>query len=268
MTTETQSVLRDKKELRDRLECYVINLDEKKDRMERMTTELQRFSFPFTRVSAVKGADIMTMPPPEYDSLGFRHRLRREILPGELGCYLSHLNTIRLFLASDKEFALICEDDICFCEDFESVLSDFLDHAACWNYVRLFCISKFYLPFGKAGCGRRMVSPIQGLGSAACYLLDRKGAERLLKVLLPIQWPYDTAINHGWWGVKEVAMYPLPITLHEQSFTSSIQINYLFKRPVIYRITGAYFRLTTRLFRYSAQLLRWLRNLFVFRLKK
>ena len=31
--------------------------------------------------------------------------------PGELGCYLSHLNVLK-FLNTEEDWALICEDDI------------------------------------------------------------------------------------------------------------------------------------------------------------
>ena len=96
----------------DRLQTWVINLDRAPDRLERISMQLQRLGLPFTRLPAVDARALTADQRAALDEAGYRRKHGMAPLPGELGCYLSHLEALRLFLAGQAEFTLILEDDV------------------------------------------------------------------------------------------------------------------------------------------------------------
>lgn len=69
----------------------------------------------------VEGVDGKTIPPAEWTDFnrrGFELRNGRHALPGEYGCYASHIKALEIFLASDAPMAVIVEDDVAFTPDF------------------------------------------------------------------------------------------------------------------------------------------------------
>lgn len=87
-----------------RLLTQVINLDRASDRLSQITSTLSGVGLPFDRLSAVDGAEAI--------QTGLTaSRLGRDLYPGEVGCYLSHLAAIDAFLKTDAQFGLVLEDD-------------------------------------------------------------------------------------------------------------------------------------------------------------
>ena len=76
---------------------FLINLDERTDRLIDSQSEIKRAHLNFTRVEAISISE-----------LSFRDLY---LAPGVLACYLSHLKALRLFLEGKSEHAIILEDD-------------------------------------------------------------------------------------------------------------------------------------------------------------
>lgn len=95
---------------------FVINLDSSKDRLVSITNRLRELGVPFERVPAVNGRALsdqeisqITYPYNHFES---KVRFTRELTKGEIGCFLSHRKCWEKLLESDKQWALIMEDDI------------------------------------------------------------------------------------------------------------------------------------------------------------
>lgn len=91
------------------MKIYVVNLDERKDRMNKMKGQLQRLGLDYVRFPAINGRDVF-----DSDSTFNRKRFflenGRKIVPGEIGCALSHMS-IWKEVARSGAYALILEDD-------------------------------------------------------------------------------------------------------------------------------------------------------------
>ena len=75
---------------------FLINLDDREDRLEASTRQLQELKLQFTRVSAVSAKSV--------EESAF-------LTAPVLACWKSHLKTYSMLIESDLEFALVFEDD-------------------------------------------------------------------------------------------------------------------------------------------------------------
>jgi len=75
---------------------FLINLDDRKDRLDSSTRHLNEIDLQFTRVSAVSSRDVE-------ESLFLTKPV--------LACWKSHIKTYSMLIASDLEYALVLEDD-------------------------------------------------------------------------------------------------------------------------------------------------------------
>jgi len=124
----------------------------------------------------------------------------RHALPGEYGCYASHLKTIGIFLESDAPYAVIVEDDVSFSADFgarvEAIVAVMPENSIVklTNHRRGGFRGRVTSSLGDT-VGRCIYGP---QGSAACYLVSRSAAERLLKKAELMTLPFDRALENGW----------------------------------------------------------------------
>ena len=101
-------------------QTYLINLDRAKDRLNLMEYELDKAQVSYERISAI---DASKLNSEEYT---IRNKYDRELVSGEIGCYLSHVKTMKTFLHSEFDFALIIEDDAILVDNFKSILENSL----------------------------------------------------------------------------------------------------------------------------------------------
>ena len=99
----------------------VINLDRSTDRLDRMARQLDALGIGWQRMSAIAPTSLAGSPLYRGDRASALWG--RDLRPGELGCFLSHLACIDAFLASDAATLLVLEDDVA------------LDRAA-WEVIR------------------------------------------------------------------------------------------------------------------------------------
>ncbi|MGX5664356.1 glycosyltransferase family 25 protein [Rhizobium daejeonense] len=180
--------------------AYVINLDRSIERWRCLTAQAAQFDMQFLRVSGVDGAAIPAEKRIEIDEPAFLRQNGRLMLDGEYGCYRSHLKALSTFLESDNDAAIIIEDDVeippKLIERAEAILDavpdaelvKLLNHRSRW--FRLRKISQLGDQVGRCLHGPQ--------GSAACYLVTRKGAEKLLSSIRVMNYPLDIALERGW----------------------------------------------------------------------
>jgi glycosyl transferase family 25 len=90
---------------------YIISLSPQSPRASALANRLQAQNTSFEFVDAVDGRkfDLDTYQP--YDKRHARLYMGRDLVGGEIGCYLSHLKAADAFLSSDADLAIVLEDD-------------------------------------------------------------------------------------------------------------------------------------------------------------
>lgn len=202
---------------------FVVNLDRHTERLDRLRNSANAHGVEIQRIPAVDGRSL----PPSYDPTlvdvsGFESRNGRTPLPGEVGCYLSHIEALRAALASASEMAVILEDDVL----FEPGLQPFLDDLAKvdgWGLVKLVNHRiRGFKPRARTPSGVVLGRCIHGpMGSSAGYVVRKAETQKLIDALLPMQLPYDVALEQGWkTGVNTLIVRDTPVRL--QSMGSDI----------------------------------------------
>lgn len=86
---------------------FLINLDTDTDRLEKSKTLLQQNGLSFVRLPAVYGKNADQTPSTNAFKATGCH-----LTNGEVGCFLSHRLAARSFLETDRQLALVLEDDV------------------------------------------------------------------------------------------------------------------------------------------------------------
>jgi glycosyl transferase family 25 len=165
----------------EKMKVYCINRIRRTDRRDRFLETIKKSKvydkLDIEMIDAVDKENI--------DKTSFPENLK----PGEIGCYLSHLQSLmKLLSTKDKDqYALIFEDDAVCEEGIEQVLRDkkykkydilIIGH----NYNNS-CKDK-----QKEICEDIEIDIVHG---AHAYLINKKGANKLLSKAFPITKPYD-----------------------------------------------------------------------------
>lgn len=109
-------------ELVQKAPCFVINLNTRPDKWERVRTRAIQAGLRPTRWPAVLGSSLNHTDPIPYkkdeapNALGCTNW--QALGKGQIGCGLSHLAVLEHLLKNDVEYALCFEDDAVFCDNF------------------------------------------------------------------------------------------------------------------------------------------------------
>ncbi|MDP1899565.1 MAG: glycosyltransferase family 25 protein [Rubrivivax sp.] len=203
------------------LQTWVINLDRAPERLARISAQLQRLQLPFTRLSAIDARALTPEQRAALDEPAYRRKHGMTPVAGELGCYLSHVQVMREFLASDAAFALVLEDDVLLHDTLPAVLQGLMRHAARWDVAKLSAVhSGTPVRVLALARGHFLAVMLSRCTGASAYLLNRHAAQAYLRGeggLLPMSLPYDHVFDQGWrFGLKFRLVTPTPCTHDEQ----------------------------------------------------
>jgi hypothetical protein len=149
---------------------YVVNLKSRKDRRDYITKELKANKIKYELIEAVDGSTA------DFESMVINHK-EVPITKNEMGATVSHLKAIKHYLdTSDSEYAIIIEDDLSFetVENWDFTFQEFLDSVDKDFDVLQMCIIHNY------NINKKLHIREAGDWSAACYLITRKWAEKLV----------------------------------------------------------------------------------------
>lgn len=218
---------------------YLINLDRATERLELMKKEFGKCQIPFERISAV---DANNLEKYEYR---VDNKYDRDLLNGEIGCYLSHIKTFKLFLETDNEFALIIEDDAILPSDLkhtvEETLNQYkdLENKHRWDVLKLNSNRRYIkvqdvdnTSYFIGACGTSI--PITTIAA----LWTRAGVEKFLaKCLQPmpvIKRPIDCELQHPW--EYDLLIYNLlPSLISGFKLDSQIQVDLSKRKAKLFR---------------------------------
>lgn len=207
----------------DRLRTWVINLDRAPERLEHIREQLRRVGLDFERLPAVDAREMRSDQQSALDVAAYRRLHGKEPVLGELGCYLSHVEVMRRFLASDAAFALVLEDDVGVHDSLPAVLKGLAGCAARWDMVKLSAVhSGTPVPVVEIAPGHDLAVMLSKCTGSSAYLVNRRAAEVYLARLLPMALPYDHVFDQGWrFGLKVRLVTPTPC-LHDDQAVSTI----------------------------------------------
>lgn len=195
------------------MKAYLINLDERRDRLEYAERQLSAVNLEYVRVSAIKATEKFSNQYPY-------------VTPSVAAIWLSHLSALREFLGTDETHALVLEDDFQIecskkklhsvllendCGDFFQIgflVTNFFDRISLysnnfWDFslkvLEKYSRSRFpfanylsskYLVYGKKNVKISTVCNDIRAGAHA-YIISREFAERVLEFNQPVLFSTD-----------------------------------------------------------------------------
>jgi glycosyl transferase family 25 len=189
---------------------YLINLRRDGARLARMSAQLSRLGLDFERLDAIHGLDMPGwLQPYFFDADG---KVASRLLPGEIGCYASHLVACAM-IAQRGVPALVLEDDLEISDGFTDLLHSLSTLPAGWDIVRLsnpykracFKVSELTDRYSLVKFSR--VPP-----STGAYLLSPTGARKFLGWKMLRTLPVDQDLRRTWdCGLRTYGVFPQPV---------------------------------------------------------
>jgi glycosyl transferase family 25 len=156
-----------------------------------MEEQLKGLNLPFDFISAVDGSKLSTGELKLYSRKDALRCTGRELSRGEIGCALSHAGMWQRMMNEGIDEVLILEDDVVLGEMFIRVLQDRSRLPDDWELIN-FMTDVPQLPIGQPVCDIYRVCRFEGFANrTGAYLINRRGAEKLLKHVFPVRWPAD-----------------------------------------------------------------------------
>lgn len=196
----------------DDILILVINLDRSPERLASIAAQLDQQGLRWQRISASDGRTLSMTDASLLDVESFRRKHGKEPLPGELGCYLSHVRAIDEFLAGPQQVVMVLEDDVQLGPDLKRVLVGLLMQHEQWDVVKLSGIhSGTPLVLSALDDFYSLAVGLSRYTGASCYLVNRFAAEAYAKDLLPMTLPYDHEYDQAWMrGIRLRMVVPAP----------------------------------------------------------
>lgn len=189
---------------------YLINLRRDRGRLARMTAELSRLGLEFERIDAVHGLNMPEWLKPYF--LNAEGQVGSGLLPGEVGCYASHL-LVASIVAHRGVPALVLEDDLEIPDDFPCLLRSFSSLPAGWDIVRLSNPHKraCFRVTGLSGC-YSLVKFSRVPPSTGAYMLSPSGGRKFLRWKRLRTLPVDQDLRRTWdCKLVTYGVHPQPI---------------------------------------------------------
>ena len=210
----------------ERIRTYVINLPQAQERRESILKETGRIAcLDVEMVNAVYGKELTEDEIDRlFDTRSFSKHYRRSVLPGEIGCTLSHQECYKRLLDSVNNFALILEDDACFVQDafsenFSEFVTRFMQNT---EPLMLLLHADFeYVRKGENICECYGLYKIHNALFTTAYLINRSAAQLLLK-RKPLYWVADDWRLFRRWGISVYSIYPSVAIQQWSKFSSFI----------------------------------------------
>lgn len=184
------------------LPVYVINLAHDRKRWEAIahSAKIHAPQLAIHRIEAIDGKAIEAVNKEGVDLAAFNRLCGRDMLPGEYGCYRSHLKALEAFVTDGAPYGLILEDDIAFDAESAPRIQAVIAALPDLGIIKLVNHRRpLMIDFADTTRGDSIGRTLHGpQGSAAAYLVSRLGARRLLDALATMTLPWDVAIERFW----------------------------------------------------------------------
>lgn len=227
---------------------FGINLEKSTARWECISANAQACGIELTRVEGVDGRAVPVSDWVDVDARKFASRHGRTILPGEYGCYRSHLRALQIAYNSGAPYAVIVEDDVLFDQSTRLLVQSITDTDLNFDVVKLVSHrTRGFVVHAHTKLGIKIGRTIHGpQGSAAAYVVSREGAMKLYTHLHIMDLPWDIALERYWDnGINFYSTLDNIVRFSPNSFASEISNGSAYretKLPIWKRIPAALFR--------------------------
>lgn len=171
------------------IKYFVINLDQNKDRLDKILQQSRRENITLDRFTAVYGKNLDEKKLIQDNVLDSSHRLKK----GQIGCAMSHIYLLQKLYQTltDTDYALILEDDVVLPEHVEDKVYTVIETAPRnWDIIYLGGCNIV----GKSIQNNSFIVPIDKRGVNLCthaYLIKKSSIPFLVKCLQPLLNPID-----------------------------------------------------------------------------
>ncbi len=191
----------------------MINLLRSPDRRRVIAARLGELGLDHEFFLAADGAALTEADLVNYDRKARLEAFGCDLLPNELGCYLSHYRIYQKIIAENIPQALILEDDVEISDDLPAILEALAHTPADWELVRLSGLrARKGRKIADIAPGYRVVRLLDVASGAQAYLLNRQGAEKLAAYGKKIIRQVDVMLDRYWDnGLRIMAVQPYPV---------------------------------------------------------
>ncbi len=203
------------------MKIFVVSLKRATERRKRITEHLDARNISYDLYDAVDGT---LLTDDDMNTLCDMEVVRKNstwLTKGMIGACLSHYRIYKKIIDQKLPYACIIEDDVEIDENFSLVLDKLeqiiserkfvLMHYTSWKNMELIPIKReLYRDYSLYQMGN-----LQGLNSAACYVLSNDTASKLVDLVLPIRMGPDSWTDFAQGGAMPAiyAIYPKPATI-------------------------------------------------------
>lgn len=174
---------------------YVINLDRSKDRLNKITKNLNEYGINFTRFPAVEGKKLNKNQLESNTTLAARTILCNY---AEIGCALSHIQLWEKLLNDSVNYYLVIEDDAVINDQFKKYVLeiDKIKGKINFDILSLYSDNKIGSKnFFRLTDGMIIEKSFFRLTTVS-YIISRKGASKLLSLIRKVNYPIDFEIAY------------------------------------------------------------------------
>jgi glycosyl transferase family 25 len=197
------------------MKIFLLNLERAPQRREIMLERLSALGLEAELLSAVDGImlDAADLPPGTEPGLS----------PGEIGCYLSHVNFWKTIIQRQLPHAIIIEDDVIISPGLMPAVEEILALPMPFDAVRLSALFPIRgIPVASLSGNAQLVLTTKPPGGCQCYLVSNDGARKMLSKLAVPKQPIDVAYDRYWmYGLCMPVLSP-PVTEEDKSLESTI----------------------------------------------
>lgn len=170
---------------------FILNLDRATQRRNTMLDRLATLGLDAEFISAVDGRELNATDLP--------HGTEPLLSPGEIGCYLSHVNFWRTVIRRKLPYAVVLEDDVILKPDFIHVIEKITTLNMPFDAVRLSALLPIRgITVASLPGNLHLVLPKKPPSGTQGYLVSINGAKRLLSKLAVPKQPIDVALDRYW----------------------------------------------------------------------
>jgi glycosyl transferase family 25 len=195
------------------MQVFVINLAAAKERLGYMSEQL---GGEFERIEAVNGHAVPEHLAPNFSG-------PTPLLPGEIGCYSSHLLAAETILARGLPYAVVLEDDVELAPDFRNLVETAIGTLSGeWDILSLSgAKQRPHCRVALLSGDTYLVRYLHFPKTTAAYVISASGCRKLLRTHRRTR-PVDVDIRYGWeMDLNGYGVFPPP-AWQSGRFASSI----------------------------------------------
>ncbi|MRS02288.1 glycosyltransferase family 25 protein [bacterium] len=187
---------------RTQLKIFVLNLDRAPQRRKIMLDRLAALALEAEILSAVDGKEL--------NAADLLPGTERKLTPGEIGCYLTHVNSWKTIIQRGLSHAIVLEDDVILSPKLMALAEEVIALGMPFDVVRLSALFPIRgIPVASLSGNARLVLTTKPPSGAQGYLVSLDGAKRLLAKLVVPKLPVDVAFDRYWkYGLCMPLLFP------------------------------------------------------------